>query len=121
MQTALPAAAAVDSEPTTGGTKTAVGGSAGESAKTTTLPLGPCEGRYTDEARRAGVEGTVILDIVVGEDGWVRDVAIVRGLAAGLGEAAVRALKSCRFTPGERGGKPVAVRVRGFKVKFVLR
>ena len=85
------------------------------------LPLGPCEGRYTDEARRAGVEGTVILDIVVGEDGWVRDVTIVQGLAAGLGEAAVRSLKSCRFTPGERDGKPVAVHVPRFRVIFSMR
>ena len=74
----------------------------------------------TDEARRAALEGTVILDVVVGEDGWVRDVTIVQGLAQGLGEAAVRAIKSCRFTPGERDGKPVAVRVPRFKVVFSL-
>ena len=84
-------------------------------------PVGLCAGQYTDEARRAALEGTVILDVVVGEDGWVRDVTIVQGLAQGLGEAAVRAIKSCRFTPGERDGKPVAVRVPRFKVNFALR
>jgi len=67
------------------------------------------------------VEGTVILDIVIGQDGWVRDVTIVQGLAAGLGESAVRSLKSCRFTPGERGGEPVAVHVPRFRVVFSLR
>jgi TonB family protein len=84
------------------------------------LPVGQCTGRYTEKARQAGLEGTVILDIVVGEDGTVRDVTIVQGLGEGLSEAAVRALKSCRFTPGERDGKPVPVRIRRFRVNFAL-
>ena len=84
------------------------------------LPVGRCTGKYTEEARQAGLEGTVILDIVVGEDGTVRDIKIVEGLAEGLSDAAVRALKACRFTPGERNGKPVPVRVRRFKVHFAL-
>jgi TonB family protein len=84
------------------------------------LPVGRCTGKYTEEARQAGLEGTVILDIVVGEDGVVRDIAVVQGLAQGLSDAAVRALKACRFTPGERNGKPVPVRVRRFKVHFAL-
>jgi TonB family protein len=85
------------------------------------LPIGRCTGKSTEEAIQAGLEGTVILDIVVGEDGWVRDVKIVQGLGLGLSEAAVRAAKACRFTPGERGGKPVPVRVSRFKVRFALR
>jgi periplasmic protein TonB len=84
------------------------------------LPVGRCTGKYTEEARQAGLEGTVILDIVVGEDGVVRDIKIVEGLGQGLNEAAMRALKACRFTPGERDGKPVPVRVRRFKVHFAL-
>ena len=84
------------------------------------LPVGRCTGKYTEEARQAGLEGTVILDIVVGEDGVVRDIAVVQGLAQGLSDAAVRALKACRFTPGERNGKHVPVRVRRFKVHFAL-
>ena len=35
-------------------------------------------------------------------------------------EAAVAALRACSFSPGERAGQPVAVRVRGFKIRFVL-
>jgi len=84
------------------------------------LPVGQCTGKYTEEAKQAGLEGTVILDIVVGEDGVVRDIAVVQGLGQGLNEAAVRALKACRFTPGERDGKRVPVRVRRFKVHFAL-
>ena len=41
-------------------------------------------------------------------------------LLAGLTEAAVAALQACRFSPGEKDGKPVPVRVRGFKIRFVL-
>ena len=84
------------------------------------LPIGQCTGKYTEEAKQAGLEGTVILDIVVGEDGVVRDITVVQGLGQGLNEAAVRALKACRFTPGERDGKRVPVRVRRFKVHFAL-
>jgi protein TonB len=84
------------------------------------LPTGRCSGEYTEEARRAGAEGTVVLDLVVGADGTARDITVTQGLGHGLTEAAVAALKRCRFTPGERGGKPVPVRVRGFKIRFFL-
>jgi TonB family protein len=84
------------------------------------LPVGQCTGKYTEEAKQAGLEGTVILDFVVGEDGWVRDIKIVQGLGQGLNEAAVRAAKACRFTPGEKDGKRVPVRVSRFKVHFAL-
>ena len=38
-----------------------------------------------------------------------------------LTAAAVAALRRCRFKPGEQGGAPVAVRLRGFKIRFLLR
>jgi protein TonB len=84
------------------------------------LPQGRCAGKYTEDARVAGVEGVVLLDLVVGEDGKVRDIVVTQRLGHGLDEAAVSALKACRFTPGEQAGKPVAVRIRGFKARFVL-
>jgi protein TonB len=84
------------------------------------LPQSRCFGKYTDEAKAAGVEGTVVLDLIVGEDGRVRDVQIVQGLPNGLTEAATKALRECRFSPGEKDGKPVPVRIRGFKIQFVL-
>ena len=84
------------------------------------LPQGRCYGKYTDEARAAGIEGTVVLDLIVGDDGRVREVTVVEGLGHGLDEAAIAALRACRFSPGEKDGKPVAVRVRGFKIRFVL-
>jgi TonB family protein len=84
------------------------------------LPLGECTGKYTDEAREAAVEGTVILDLIVGEDGRTRSMTVVQGLSHGLDQAAIAALKQCRFSPPEQNGHRVPMRVRGFKIRFVL-
>jgi protein TonB len=84
------------------------------------LPQGRCSGKYTDEARAAGIEGTVVLDLIVGADGRVSDIHVVTGLGHGLDQAAIAALRDCRFIPGEQAGKPVGVRVRGFKIRFVM-
>jgi protein TonB len=79
-----------------------------------------CPGQYTDAAKEAGIEGVVLLDLVVDEEGRATQIRVVQGLGHGLDEAAVKTLERCRFKPGERGGKAVAVRVRGFKVRFFL-
>jgi protein TonB len=84
------------------------------------LPQGRCEGKYTAEALRAAIEGTVILDVIVSETGRVRDVRVVSGLGQGLTEAAIAAIKGCRFSPGEKDGKPVPVRIPGYKIRFLL-
>jgi protein TonB len=84
------------------------------------LPQGRCVGKYTDEAKRAAIEGTVILDLTVSETGRTREIHVVSGLGHGLTEAAVAAIKECRFSPGEKDGTPVAVRVRGFKIRFLM-
>jgi TonB family protein len=84
------------------------------------LPKGRCAGTYTDAAREAAIEGVVVLDLVVDERGVTRDIAVVAGLSHGLTEAAIAALRACSFSPGERDGAPVTVRVRGFKIRFVL-
>jgi periplasmic protein TonB len=84
------------------------------------LPQGRCVGKYTEEAKRAAIEGTVILDLIVSETGRVRDVRVVSALQHGLTEAAIAAVKECRFSPGEKDGTPVPVRVRGFKIRFML-
>lgn len=84
------------------------------------LPQGRCVGKYTDEARQAAVEGTVVLDIVVGVDGRVRESHVVSGLGHGLTEAAIAAAKACRFSPGQKGDQAVPVRIRAFKIRFLL-
>ncbi|MSP91200.1 MAG: energy transducer TonB [Myxococcales bacterium] len=81
---------------------------------------GRCAGAYTEDARMAGIEGTVVLDLVVDADGSTRDIVLLERLGHGLDEAAIDALKACRFQPGERGGVAVPTRVRGFKIRFFL-
>ena len=75
---------------------------------------------YTEQARRAGLEGEVLLEIVVGPDGRVSDVRVVRRLGAGLDARAVDAVRQWRFTPARRLGTPVSVIVE-VTVEFALR
>lgn len=75
---------------------------------------------YTDEARRANIEGEVELEIVVRRDGTVGEVRIVRGLRGGLNERAVQAVRQWRFAPGRMKGVPVDVVVE-VDVEFRLR
>jgi protein TonB len=75
---------------------------------------------YTEEARRQGVKGEVVLEIVVRRDGSVGDVRILQGLGAGLNTQAVDAVKQWRFSPATRRGEPVDVIVE-VAVEFKLR
>ncbi len=75
---------------------------------------------YTENARRAGLEGEVLLEVVVGPDGGVRDVRVMRRLGAGLDERAIEAVRQWRFSPARRLGTPVAVIVE-VAVEFKLR
>ena len=91
-------------------------------AEVTKMPTmrGKCDGKYTDAAREASIEGTVVLDVTVDATGSARDIVVVKGLSHGLDESAIETLKRCQFAPGERNGKPVTVRIRAFKIRFYL-
>ena len=75
---------------------------------------------YTEQARRAGLEGEVLLELVVGPDGGVSNVRVLRPLGAGLDEQAVAAVRQWRFAPARRLGTAVAVIVE-VAVEFRLR
>jgi TonB family protein len=75
---------------------------------------------YTEEARRRGLEGEVVLEIIVTRDGAVRDVKILRRLGSGLDERAVAAVRQWRFAPASRKGVAVDVVVE-VAVEFKLR
>jgi hypothetical protein len=62
-----------------------------------------------------------VLDLIVDEDGRTRDITVVESLPHGLTEAAIAALEKCPFAPGMKDGVPIAVRVRGFKVRFLMK
>ena len=67
---------------------------------------------YSEEAIKAGLEGKVLLQAVVGTDGKARDVKVIRGLGLGLDENAVAGIGAWEFVPGKKDGQPVNVQVR---------
>jgi TonB family protein len=67
--------------------------------------------RYPEMARRAGIEGRVIVQYVVDEDGTVLNPRIIRGIGGGTDEAVIEALQQIRFTPGLQRGRPVKVQM----------
>lgn len=67
---------------------------------------------YTSAAMQRKIQGTVVLEMIVGSDGVPYDVHVVRSLdAGGLDEEAIRAAKAWRFNPGRMGDTPVDVLV----------
>lgn len=69
------------------------------------------EPEFSEEARKAKYQGTVAVACVVGPDGRVRDIQILRPLGMGLDEKAIESLKQWRFEPAKKDGVPVAVQI----------
>jgi len=62
---------------------------------------------YSDEARKLGVEGEVLVEVVFRASGQVQTVRVVKGLGHGLDEAALHAAEQIRFKPALQDGKAV--------------
>ena len=68
--------------------------------------------KYPEIARRAGVEGKVFVQFVVGKDGNVTQSSIAKGIGAGCDEEAIRVTKMMpKWNPGKQNGRPVRVQV----------
>jgi protein TonB len=78
------------------------------------------EPEYSEEARKARYQGTVVLEAVVRKDGKVDVVQLVRSLGFGLDQNAIQALKAWRFRPAMKNGQPVDVTLN-IEVNFTLR
>ncbi len=74
---------------------------------------------YSEEARKAKYQGTCVLYVVIGPDGKPRDIRVSRTLGLGLDEKAIEAVKTWRFEPATKDGKPVAVAIN-IEVDFRL-
>jgi len=74
---------------------------------------------YSEEARKAKYQGTVILYLIVAADGRPRDIRIVRSLGLGLDEKAMEAVKTWKFEPAMKDGHPVSVQIN-VEVSFRL-
>jgi TonB family protein len=77
------------------------------------------EPEYSEEARKAKFQGTVIILIVVDDHGKPRDMRVIRSLGLGLDQKALEAIQQWRFNPGKKDGKPVAVQAT-IEVNFRL-
>ena len=64
---------------------------------------------YTDVARKARVEGIVIIETIIDRNGNVTDARVLKGLPMGLDQSALEAVKRWKFHPGTLGGQPVPV------------
>ncbi len=74
---------------------------------------------YSEEARKAKYQGTVMLWAIIGADGIPRDVRVARTLGMGLDQKAVEAVRKWRFEPARKDGHPVAVEIN-IEVNFRL-
>ena len=69
------------------------------------------EPEYPSQAKRAGKEGTVILEATIDVDGKAKDIKVKKdNVGYGCARAAIQALKASRFIPAKRGGKSVSQR-----------
>jgi len=77
------------------------------------------EPEFSEEARKAKFQGSVLILIIVDEHGNPREVRVIRAAGFGLDENAVEAVQHWRFNPGKKDGKPVAVQAT-IEVNFRL-
>lgn len=67
--------------------------------------------RYPAEAQENCVQGRVVVSFVVGKDGHISDVTVLRSVDPSLDKEAIRVIRNMpRWSPGKQGGEPVRVR-----------
>ena len=74
---------------------------------------------YTDPARNAKLEGSIVFEMVVTPDGKAGDLALLQPLGLGLDDQAAASLSTWRFNPATKNGQPLAVKI-GVSVSFHL-
>jgi TonB family protein len=67
------------------------------------------EPEYSEEARKAKYQGTVLLYVEVDPSGHATNIRVARSLGLGLDEKAIEAVKKWKFAPGRKDGRPVTV------------
>jgi TonB family protein len=69
------------------------------------------EPNFSDEARKAKMQGIVMLFVVVGKDGHTYNIRVAQSLGMGLDEKAIEAVSRWRFKPATLNGQPVATQI----------
>jgi periplasmic protein TonB len=76
--------------------------------------------KYPEIAKRAGVQGRVILTFIVAKDGSINNISVLKGIGGGCDEEAVRVLGLMgKWSPGRQNGNPVRV-VMSIPIMFKL-
>lgn len=76
--------------------------------------------RYPDAAREANIDGQVIVNFVVNEDGAISNLKLMRGIGGGCDEEALRVISAMpKWKPGKQNGIPVKVFFT-YPVRFIL-
>jgi len=78
---------------------------------TAPIPIYKPDPPYSEEARKAKYQGSVIVYIVVDAQGSVAECRVVKPLGLGLDEKAVDTIKTWKFKPGLKNGTPVPVKM----------
>ena len=74
------------------------------------VPLSPIRPKYPEIAQEAGIEGTVVVQVFVDENGRVGDTVILKGIPnTGLDDAAADAIRKVRFRPAKQRERAVGV------------
>jgi protein TonB len=101
-----------------------IGGGVYRPGNEVTMPVEIQKGvpRYTSEAMRARIQGSVIVECVVQTTGACTDIRVSRSFdpSFGLADEAIKAVAQWRFRPGTRRGQPVPVIVT-MEIAFALR
>jgi TonB family protein len=74
---------------------------------------------YPPKAKKMEIAGKVIVDILIDQNGIVRQSSLVKGLGFGLDEAALEGVRQYRFSPAKVGVNSVAVKIR-YAINFIL-
>ena len=81
--------------------------------------LSKVEPEYSQDARAAKYQGTVLLYVEIGPDGSAHNIKVSRGLGLGLNEKAIQAVRLWKFKPSTKDGQPVTVQAN-IEVNFRL-
>ncbi len=74
---------------------------------------------YTEDARAAKLQGTVVVNVIIGTDGYANNIRVVKSLGLGLDEKAIEAVQQWQFKPGTKDGAAVPVQAT-IEVNFRL-
>ena len=97
-------------------------GNANDAPDCITPPIAPYtpEPKYPDNERKAGREGDVALNVVIGTDGAIHDVSVARSLSPDFDNAAIAVVQTWKFIPAKKNGNPIPLHTQ-IQVGFHLR